>query len=270
MVPGRRGQAAFFLWAGQKLLGLNLLLIPCCLIYLFCSYFGEISHYNAPLAQQLAPLLSRPGFPWSASFLAYAAALPALLAASASLRRVRTGWRDDQLTLRQVRRPLFFCLLAAAAFFAALLLLRWPFAGLPQGLAWEQAIPAIFRHAARAYFMAFTPAGAVCLLALYAWVRQLDTDHLPVAVRYFSFWAAAGLLPHWLITWGMRLGMGVQSQGAVAQGMAGRDPALICLTLALFCWLFLLWKPQYWRSLGIIAFVLFVVRSLWPFFKAFA
>lgn len=267
LVSGRRGHAPFFLWAGQRLVNLNLFLSLACPLYLFFNYWGEISHYEAPLARQLAPLLAAPGLPWTTAFLASVCAVAFLQAAAAALRRLRTHWRGERLAMLQIRSPIIWCLFAAFSFFATFLLLHWPFAGLPEGLTWDRATLAVGRYAMRNYFMTFSPAGALCLLGLMVWARQLDHSHLPMSVRYFAFWAAAGLIPHWLVTWGMRLGVGVRSQGAVAQGMAGQDPALICLTLAIFCWAFILWKPRYWRSFSVVAFILLLARTVLPFFK---
>lgn len=151
-----------------------------------------------------------------------------------------------------------------ASFFAVFVLINWPFAGLPEGLAQDRAVMAIFRHASRNYFMALCPAGSIALLLLNFQAKKLDTRELYICARWLAFWAMAGCLPYSLVTWGSVIGLGLNASVSIDQAFMPQTYGLVFLTGALACWAFILWKPRLWKILAICGFCLFLLKTFLP------
>lgn len=266
LLAGRRGNGDFCLWGGQKLLMLALMLAWSGPLWLAANYLAETMHFGGSWAQILAPLLQTPGLPWSSGCGVWLLGWLFMAVAGGSLSAIRHGFQGTEYTARQVWAPICFCLLAAACFFAVFILVNWPFAGLPEGLDWERASMAIFRHASRNYFMAFCPAGAIALLMLNFYAPGLEPGRIAVCARWLAFWAVAGCLPYTLVTWGSLTGLGLNPGVSIAQAFRPQAYGLIFLTGALAAWAFLIWKPPLWRALSLAGLILLLLKTLLPIF----
>lgn len=261
LVSARRGNGSFCLWGTQRLLSISLYLASVFPLWICLSYLAEVLPYKASLQQRLAPLLQAAGMPWSSSFIAGCAGLLLLFLA---YNRIKLLPAADSYPTRKIIWPIGLILASAGCFFLVQVLINWPFAGFPPGLEHDRAIMAILRNAARSYFMGFCQAGAISLAVLLLLAKNLDRHHLFIAVRWLAFWAAAGALPHILVTWGASLGIAMRAPAAFAQSLIPQTLGLACLTLALGCWAFLLWRPQYFRILGILGLALLSLRTALP------
>lgn len=264
LVAGRRGNGAFTLWGGKRLLALALLLAWAGPLWLAAGYLAETLHYGGSWDQILAPLLAVPGLPWSSACGVWLVGWLCIAVACSGVSVCAKRLAEDRYRLRFIRLPLSFCLLAVASFFAAFILINWPFAGLPEGLDWERASMAVFRHASRNYFMALCPAGAIALLSLLVHAPALDAEHGRICVRWLAFWAVAGALPYTLVTWGSLVGLGFNANASIGQGFRPQAYGLLFLTGALASWAFILWKPHLWRTLALAGIILLLLKTFLP------
>lgn len=263
LLAGRRGNGQFYLYGASRLMLLNFFLALIGPFWFFGAYFMEISHFNAPLSQKLAPLFQLQGLPWSSSISVWFFGIVCLVCAFVSFDRTAKHLPADRYLARQFRRPIIFGLAAAFCFFATFMLINWPFSGLPEGLAWDRAIMAIFRNANRNYFLAFCPAGAIGLTAMLVWQKNLDQQRIMIAARWFSFWAVAGCIPTLLISWGTLMGLGINANAST--NMGPQTSGIACLSVALVCWAIILWRPRYWQFLAIFSFFLLLLKTGLPF-----
>lgn len=264
MIFGRRGNGSYCLRGSLKLLTMCLFLAWTGPLWLAAGYLAETLHYGGSWSRILAPLFAAPGMPWSTGCGAWF--LGCLSAAVACNAVVRAGLKADRYSLKQIKWPVGFSLLAAFCFFATFLLINWPFAGLPEGLEWDRAVMAIFRHASREYYMALCPAGAIALLAFNVYANGIERHYQEPTARWLGFWAVAGCLPYTLVTWGSLMGMGLNESVSIAQSFRPQAWALFFLTAALAAWIVLLWKPRWWRPLSLAGFILLLCKTLIPVF----
>lgn len=263
LVAGRRGEARAALYGASLLANFGVCLASLATPYYLASYLREVLHFNAPWRQMLAPLLSAPGMPWLSATLAWLAGLIFFAFGAWRAAKKRAGFSADKLPVKNLKSEFASLLAAGACFFASFILINWPFAGLPEGLAQDQAYMAIFRKGFRDYFLAFCPAGALSLTAFNYFARTWPPRLMPQAARWLSFWALAGCAPTLLIAWGTITGLSMRGSGVLAR-MSGHISALFCLSAALCLWAFILWKPKFWRPLGLAACAALIASALAP------
>lgn len=265
LIGGRRGNAQLCIAGSLGLLSFGLFCSAAGPLWLLLSYFQQVLPYHASLEQMLAPLFQPAGFAWSLSLVAWLAGWLAELLAALIAHRTLSALQQDRYVLKFVYGPMFTAFLAAMFFFCSFLLQIWPFAGLPEGMEWDRAAMAIWRHATRSYFLSLCPAGAFAL-AFFQFQQGRFPGHAAfIATRWLSFWAFAGALPTVVTGWGTNLGASMGGTGMTVPGVSIQIYSLTCFTLALFCWAFLLWRPRYSRFLSLPAACLLLLKTCLPF-----
>lgn len=262
LIAARRGNASFCINGAAWLLRLCCGLAICGPLWLALDYLLQVLPYQAGFAKALAPLFEKSGLPWSGSFLAWLAGWGCAFLAWRTLGSFARRLNTPSYPVAAMRLPLILAFLAAFFFFSTFMLVVWPFAGLPEGLDWERAGLAIWRRASSGYFQALCPGGAFALAAWPFWRPRLEPGYAQVACRWLSFWAMAGALPYLLTAWGPVLG--AVTRGAPPPGVHFQMVSLGALTLAVACWIFLLWKPRYLGSLSLFALAMLLLIALLP------
>lgn len=253
LIAGRRGHGQFCLAWGEQQLKICRLLALFGFFWLPCAYVGQLVPYGGGAGQMLATLLTPAGMPWLTGFLLWLCGLGALGLVSLP---AGTGSSDDRYCFAYIRQPFCLLFLAFCFFFVALLMPDWPGAGLPAGLGWDRALPAIFRHAMHACFAALCPAGALSLVLIqlrpYAAILANQPAEFGVGIRWLAFWAAMGYLPGSLQTLGISIGMLVAGHPAsLAPAFAAQLAGSIFLGFGILLWFWQLFsrRPQFWLAL---------------------
>ena len=248
LIAGRRGNSLLCLWGGYHLLHFCLMLATVGPLWIMGSYVADVAQFGSSIAQKLEPLIHEAGLPWSCSCAAWVIGWLLAAITCALVRRDLELFNGDRYRIAYIKLPLIGCLAACLLFFASFVLINWPFAGLPQGLSWDRAVSAIIRHAMRQYFVSFSSAGALALVAALYWLRGMDSQQEWLSVRWLGVWASGGCLPGLLQNWGTMLGLGARGglPGALAQGMWSNISVLGFYTAARACWCLLVWRPKYW------------------------
>lgn len=268
LIAGRRGNAAFSLWGGEKLISLALRLSPAIPLYILAAYLGVLLPIHSGVANLWKPLLHDAGMAYSSSLAVSLCGIVALLFARNRVTVAIRRLNGERYAISFIRSPLIFCFLAFFFLFLTFVLINWPFAGLPEGLDMDRAAMAVLRNGLRHYFMAFCPAGAVALLyCMHVFSQDPASEaRMKRGIRWCAAWAAAGYLPWSLQNWGITLGLGWRGglQGAAATAIIAQTLALTAISLAIFCWLCIfIWqyKP---KILGWVAFVLLFLKDILP------
>lgn len=266
LIIGRRGHAAFCLFGSRKLLGLALGLGIAAFFYFPASFLGVLLPYGAP-GQILSSLFEPAALPWLLGSLAWLFALPLLPLARHALKRVGKP-AEDFYAFAAIRPAFMLCCAASALFFMAMLLNKWPFAGLPQGLDMERAVMAIMRSSLREFFRALSPAGAVALLYCvwqFATTPRIFREEKAGAFRWFSFWAIAGCAPALLANWGLQLGsMAAGTNNSMPGHAALYFYALVFQSLAVALWSWIIVRPEQKQWRATVALALTLCAWFWP------
>lgn len=202
-------------------------------LYFPLAYFILLLPYKTATSTLWGPLLEPAGLPWSASMAAW---MGGIICFSLAWQALPGGNGPNSYGLAYVRNTLIFCCIAGLFFFATFILINWPFAGLPENLAFDRAVMAIIRNASRNYFMTFGASGALALFFASGICRM---DLLPRIPRWLAVWAVLGYLPSLLQRWSVILGIFVNK--SIPGGTSGYQiliTQLAFLTLAIICWSF--------------------------------
>ncbi len=289
LLAGRRGNARLCAFGAGRMARLAFRLAP---LGIFCAvgdHLGLIVQLRGwaglaglyPLHPAMLPATSA-ALAWLAGMVCLffylkadaAAPLPAL--PEADQRRVKGRKTAPDPALSQWEAPefrsrLILALAALGCFFAALALLRWPFAGLPQGMELSAAAEAVLSTSIHDLFAALSPAGAAALLALTCLRTGPEgappaEDALRKAGRWCALWALLGYIPRCLDRWGLFVGVSLRP-GPLPPDVAAQALGLIPLTLAIACWalLFALRAPRRILWLNLLAIFFLLVRQSLPF-----
>lgn len=267
MIAGRRGNADVCLGGSLDLINLALILASAGPVWFLGSYWQQMLAYRTDLAQTFAPLLMPAGFSWSGSLLAWLAGWLACFLCASAVKRTCHGWQTDSYPLKAIRIPLFFSLCSATLFFSTFILINWPFAGLPEGIGWDRVVMALWRNATSNYFLAFSNAGVVALVALVYLKKKIPAHFVPIAARWLSFWGMAGALPYVLTRWGYVIAA-ARARGIAAYGMKYQAISLSLLTGTAICCAILLWKPRLLTPLAWLAALMLLGRAFLPLLAA--
>ncbi|MBQ7456862.1 MAG: hypothetical protein IJS54_04590 [Desulfovibrio sp.] len=96
--------------------------------------------------------------------------------------------------------------LFALGFFASYCTFHYPFAGLPEGLTYQDAIPTIFLQAQHAYFYSFFPCGLVLLFVVRRLPHLVHTLHRRIVTNGCALIAIVGAIPTCLSSLGLLVG----------------------------------------------------------------
>lgn len=271
LVAGRRGNANFCLLASARLLNMALAISVAGILFFAGTYVFQLFALNA---QNILTLILQPAsLPWVSSLCVWIVGMTLLFSARAALALCASRGivKADRYRLADLKIPLILCLGAALCFFATFLLVNWPFAGLPEGLSPDRAVMAIARNAARHYFMAFCPAGAIALVFAFNTEKNFASPaQFGNSIRWLAAWAAAGCLPHVMQSWGLLIGVwtggnSLSAFGGYTLSLWTHVGALCCLTVAMFCWLWLLLGKYRRPAIAWAALGLLVARESLPF-----
>lgn len=270
LVFGRRGNGLFCLWGNSRLACLAIFLS---LVGPFCilgNYLLQMLAINA--RDYIAPFFSAPGMNYSLSLLLWIVGMASLFYGArmldAALAETPLG-TNDQYELKYLKRTIWPLLFAAILFFGTFITGHWPFGGFPAELSEEKVIMAVMRNAARSYFMAFAPAGALaCAYAVHgsARARNFDPNLVHAGVRWCAIWAFAGYLPHCLQNLGIMLGAGARTN-AFNNPHLSLIPQIFALGLLLggiACFALIIFKKKSMRWLAYIGLFLFFGARILP------
>lgn len=270
LVFGRRGKGLFCLWGNFCLSKLALLLAFCGPIYFIGNYISQMLAINAQ--NFWGPFFSAAGMNYSLSLLLWLCGMLAFYFGTMALAAKLADpafTSVEKYALANLKGVLWPMLLAALLFFLTFISSHWPFGGYPAEISRERVFMAIMRDAARGYFMAFAPAGAIaCAYAVYCFAKKhnFDADLISAAIRWCALWAFVGYLPHFLQHLGILLGAG-------ARANAFNNPqlhlwpqifALALLFMGIFCFALLLFKKNAPRLLAYIGLCIFFCAQILP------
>lgn len=262
LVAGRRGNGSFCLWGNRKLLNLTCFMAPIAPLYYLFLYLIQIFPYSP--ANVFAPLFSLAGLSYFSCIVCSCVSCIIIFWAYFFLNKaiLHLSLSQDKYKMSKLRLPLILCLICAFFSFACMPLQNWPFAGLPDTINWDRAILAIVKNSFRHYFMAFCPAGAIALI-LAINQQYAVKEQQKAAIRWLSAWAAAGYLPHTLITVGFTIGLAARGSlaGYIASGYFLQIISAVVLIGAMLCWSMLLFGKDsrtYLAYAGLAFLILYV------------
>lgn len=269
LIFGRRGNGRFCLFGTARLLDFALCLSISGLCYYPLSYLSQILVFDSRVSLW-APFFSLPGMPWSSALLAWITGFLILMACRMLFPASPPG-PQDKYPFKFIKKPFSALLGAAFCFWGSFMLVRWPFAGLPQGLDLERAALAIAHDAFRHYFMAFSPAGAFSLAYIAVNLRALEQTatawQISMAFRWFAFWAALGYIPGLLQNWAVAMGLGYR--GALSSHLAtsffAQITGMSLLTAAIVCWAVAALKKEPLPLLAWLGLALLIFKESLPF-----
>lgn len=269
LVIGRRGNARYCLEFAVPFASFAASLAALSALYFLCTYLAIVLPYNTDRAI-FSALFTKAGLPWLLASSCWLAGLILFLWARLALGRLAgcLELEGDKYKLGQLKTPLICFLLAAAAFMLAFFCENWPFGGLPSGVSLERAGQAVLRYTMHRYFMAFSLAGASGLIFAYIFFQRRGatrTEFQSPTLRFFAFFAVAGLLPGLLQKWGFALGALLGNNITLGQKALGAQFIPLALqSCAFLLWVWVLLRPMKMRWRPGLALLLFTVAVLLP------
>ena len=248
LAMGRKGNGAFCLFAALRLGG-----------FAFCLAFAGVFNFLGSYMHAMAgagnynlfdTFFSRPAMNYSLSLLLWLSGIFLFYQGWTNLKAAAEGLSfaaGDRYELKIIRFALIFLVLAGFCYFMTFIAMHWPFAGYPENLTRERVIMAILRNAARSWFMALAPAGALaCVFAAFNRTRYPDIprEAVSAALRWCAFWAFVGYLPITLQNVGILLGAYANAYKNFAAGYYSQVAGALLIICGMACFISILLRKK--------------------------